>query len=189
MFLPCVFRKDFHHFPALGDREITGTRIDDLHARIVLQDFSEALVAIIGRRGIDRAHQFDDVGLAVRQLGHDARSFTALFKEVRTHEGRHRGPGGTSARRSTRMIGMPASLASWKTSSQPVSVNGATPITSTLWAINERMALIWFSCFCCASENLSSTPNASAASLTEAVFAERHSLSAPSWAYPTIRSL
>ena len=46
--------------------------------------------------------------------------------------------------------------------------------------------MIWFSCFCCASENLRSMPAASAASLIDLVFAVRHSLSAPIWANPRV---
>jgi len=48
-------------------------------------------------------------------------------------------------------------------------------------AMKRPDGLIWFSCFCCASENFRLTPNCAAVSLMEAVFALRHSLSAPSW--------
>src|SRR5215475_14380143 len=47
-------------------------------------------------------------------------------------------------------------------------------------------ALIWFSCFCCASENTSSTPRLAASDLIESVFAVRHPLSAPIWENPTV---
>ncbi len=58
-------------------------------------------------------------------------------------------------------------------------------MTSTFWAMNERSALIWFSCFCCASENLSSMPASVAADLIDSVLAVRHSLSAPTWLKPS----
>ena len=51
------------------------------------------------------------------------------------------------------MTGMFASFASLRTVSQPVSTIGTKAMMSTPCAMNERMALIWFSCFCCASEN------------------------------------
>ena len=51
-----------------------------------------------------------------------------------------------------------AALASCSTVSQPVSTTGEKAMTSTCWAMKERMALIWFSCFCCASENFSVMP-------------------------------
>ena len=53
--------------------------------------------------------------------------------------------------------------------------------------MKERMALIWFSCFCCASENFSSMPASLAADLMDSVLAVRHSLSAPTWLKPSTR--
>ena len=64
--------------------------------------------------------------------------------------------------RSSSTTGISASLASLSTSSQPVATTGATRMASTPWAMKPRMALIWFSCFCCASANLRSTPRSSA---------------------------
>src|SRR4029078_8783070 len=52
--------------------------------------------------------------------------------------------------------------------------------------MNDRIALIWFSCFCCASENFRLMPAASAASLIDLVFAVRHSLSARSCEKPSV---
>src|SRR5689334_6217399 len=52
--------------------------------------------------------------------------------------------------------------------------------------MNARIALIWFSCFCCASENFRLMPAASAASLIDLVFAVRHSLSAPICEKPSV---
>ncbi len=52
--------------------------------------------------------------------------------------------------------------------------------------MKERSALIWFSCFCCPSENLSRNSGSASASLTERVLAVRHSLSAPTWLKPTV---
>ena len=45
--------------------------------------------------------------------------------------------------------------------------------------MNERIARIWFSCFCCASENFRLMPASFAAPFTDTVFAVRHALSAP----------
>src|SRR5690242_13207341 len=52
--------------------------------------------------------------------------------------------------------------------------------------MNVLSALIWFSCFCCASEKTSSTPRFAASDLIESVFAVRHPLSAPIWENPTV---
>ncbi len=54
-------------------------------------------------------------------------------------------------------------------------------MTSTRCAMKERSALIWFSCFCWASENFSRMPASAAALRIEFVLAVRHSLSAPIW--------
>src|ERR1051325_1614434 len=51
--------------------------------------------------------------------------------------------------------------------------------------MKDRSALIWFSCFCCASENTNSTPRLAASDLMESVFAVRHPLSAPICEKPT----
>src|ERR1700674_1347124 len=51
------------------------------------------------------------------------------------------------------------------------------------------MALIWFSCFCCASENLRLMPDSLAALLMDSEFAVRHSLSAPICAKPRVIGL
>src|SRR3954469_1830332 len=53
--------------------------------------------------------------------------------------------------------------------------------------MNERIALIWFSCFCCASENFRSTPAEAADSWIDLVLAVRQPLSAPTWAKPIVR--
>src|SRR5690606_39316830 len=82
----------------------------------------------------------------------------------------------TLTARSVSTTGMPADLASRSTVSQPVSTTGENAITSTPCAMNERSALIWFSCFCCASENLRLNSGATSASFTERVLAVRHSL-------------
>ena len=84
---------------------------------------------------------------------------------------------------------MPAALASCSTVSQPVSTTGENAITSTFCAMNVRSALIWFSCFCCASAKRRSMFMVAAADLMDSVFAVRHSLSAPIWLKPsTMRS-
>ena len=82
-----------------------------------------------------------------------------------------------------------AALASRSTGSQPVSTIGARMIASTPWAMNERIARIWFSCFPSPSANLKSTWRFSASAFIEAVLAVRHTLSAPVWAKPTLRTL
>ena len=48
--------------------------------------------------------------------------------------------------------------------------------------------MIWFSCFCCASENFSSMPASSNAAWMSFVFAVRQPLSAPTCAKPTTSS-
>ena len=46
--------------------------------------------------------------------------------------------------------------------------------------------MIWFSCFCCASENFSLMPACLAESWIDLVFAVRQPLSAPTWAKPSV---
>src|SRR5450830_1840189 len=79
-----------------------------------------------------------------------------------------------------------AALASRSTVSQPDSTTGENAIRSTFWAMKERIALTWFSCFCCASANFRLTPAFFAASLIETVLAVRHSLSAPTCEKPIV---
>src|SRR5437763_13657429 len=95
----------------------------------------------------------------------------------------------TLTARSVRITGIFAFLASRSTVSQPVSTTGENAITSTRWAMNERIALTWFSWRCWASANLRLTPACLAAALIEAVFAVRHSLSAPTCEKPMVRGL
>ncbi len=87
----------------------------------------------------------------------------------------HRESSFTLTARSVRMTGILAVLASRSTVSQPLSTTGENAITSTFCAMKERIALIWFSCFCCASENLRSMPCCLAADLIDSVLAVRHS--------------
>ena len=47
--------------------------------------------------------------------------------------------------------------------------------------------MIWFSCFCCASENFRLTPAAAAESWIDFVLAVRQPLSAPTWAKPSVK--
>ena len=91
----------------------------------------------------------------------------------------------TLTARSVRITGIFAALASRSTVSKPLSTTGENAMMSTFCAMNERIALIWFSCFCCASANLRSTPESLAACLIDSVFAVRHSLSAPIWLKPS----
>ncbi len=90
-----------------------------------------------------------------------------------------------STARSVRITGMWAALASISTVSQPDSTTGDRPMTSTFCAMNERIALIWFSCFCWPSENFSSMPASLAACLIDSVLAVRQALSAPTWLKPS----
>ncbi len=83
------------------------------------------------------------------------------------------------------MTGIFAALASRSTVSQPVSTTGEKAMTSTRCAMKERSALIWFSCFCWASEKRSVMPASWAALWIDVVFAVRHSLSAPIWLKPS----
>src|SRR5215831_18403996 len=51
--------------------------------------------------------------------------------------------------------------------------------------MKDLSALIWFSCFCCASENTSSIPRFAASDLIDSVLAVRQPLSAPICENPT----
>ena len=97
----------------------------------------------------------------------------------------HRLSSFSSTARSERITGIFAALASRSTVPQPDSTTGENAITSTFCAMKARIALIWFSCFCCASENFSSMPASLADDLIDSVLAVRHSLSAPTWAKPS----
>ena len=79
------------------------------------------------------------------------------------------------------ITGMPAALASPSTVSQPVSTSGENAITSTLYAMKERIALIWFSGSCMASSNMILMPASLAALMIEWLFCVRQVLSSPSW--------
>src|ERR1700684_1034750 len=91
--------------------------------------------------------------------------------------------------RSVRITGIFAALASSRIGSQPDSTTGENAITSTFCAIYERIALIWFSCFCWASENLRVIFVAAAVDLIDSVLAVRHALSAPTCAKPRVMGL
>ena len=58
------------------------------------------------------------------------------------------------------MTGIFARFASLRTASQPDATTGENAITSTCCWMYERIAWIWFCCFCCASENFSLMPAA-----------------------------
>ena len=91
-----------------------------------------------------------------------------------------------STARSVRMTGILAFLASLSTVSQPDSTTGEKAMTSTRCWMYDRMALIWFSCFCWASENFRSMPALLADSWIDLVLAVRQPLSAPTWAKPMV---
>src|SRR5580765_491806 len=84
------------------------------------------------------------------------------------------------------MTGICAAFACFKIGSQPSSTLGARMMASTRCAMNVPSALIWFSCFCCASENLRFTARLAASYRTEVVSAVRQALSAPICEKPTV---
>jgi len=87
--------------------------------------------------------------------------------------------------RSTSTTGIPACFTSVSTGSQPVSTTGARMMASSFCATNDRRALIWFSCFCCASENFRAMFRFFASAMIDFVSAVRQALSAPIWLKPT----
>src|SRR5439155_27000116 len=93
-----------------------------------------------------------------------------------------------STSRSSSTTGILASLASFKTASQPLDTTGARKIASTPWAMKERIALIWLSCFCWASAILSVTLRLPASDLETEVSAARQPDSDPIWEKPAVSS-
>ena len=91
-----------------------------------------------------------------------------------------------STARSVRMTGIPARFASLRTASQPLSTTGENAITFTCCWMYDRIAAIWFSCFCWASENLRVIPAAFAEDWTDFVFAVRQPLSEPTCEKPRV---
>src|SRR5688500_4613788 len=87
------------------------------------------------------------------------------------------------------MTGILLAWASLRTSSKPVLVLGARMIASTLWLMNERKALIWFSGLPWASENFRLMLRFLASSWMDWVSAVRQEDSAPTWEKPTVRGL
>ncbi len=81
--------------------------------------------------------------------------------------------------RSSSTTGILASLASFSTESHPVETTGARKIASTFCAMKERIALIWLSCFCCASAILRLTWRLLASCLETEVSAARQPDSDP----------
>src|SRR5262249_57558377 len=65
------------------------------------------------------------------------------------------------------------------------SKKGENEMTSTPCGIKDRIALIWFSSFCWASEKRRSIPRFCASDLIESVLAVRQPLSAPTCEKPT----
>src|SRR5215471_4117543 len=81
---------------------------------------------------------------------------------------------------------MPARFASLSTASQPLATTGENAITFTCCWMYDRIAAIWFSCFCCASENLRLIPAAFADDWIDFVFAVRQPLSEPTCEKPSV---
>src|SRR5206468_3980036 len=90
--------------------------------------------------------------------------------------------------RSSSTTGILASLASFNTASQPLDTTGARKMASTPCAMKERIALIWFSCFCWASAILSVTLRLAASVFETEVSAARQPDSDPIWEKPTVSS-
>ncbi len=90
--------------------------------------------------------------------------------------------------RSSSTTGICASLASFSTESQPVETTGARKMASTPWAMKDRIALIWFSCFCWASAILKLMLRFLASDLETEVSAARQPDSEPICEKPMVRS-
>ncbi len=69
-----------------------------------------------------------------------------------------------------------------------METTGARKIASTPWAMKERIALIWFSCFCCASAILKLMFRFLASALETVVSAARQPDSEPICEKPMVRS-
>ena len=82
--------------------------------------------------------------------------------------------------------GIFAARACLRIGSQPPSTTGARMMASTCCAMNAPSALIWLSCFCCASENLRFMPRLVASERIDFVSTVRQPLSAPIWEKPTV---
>ncbi len=91
-----------------------------------------------------------------------------------------------SMSRSRSTTGILASRASFSTASQPVATTGARKIASTPCATKDRIALIWFSCFCWASAIFRVTPRFCASDLVTEVSAARQPDSDPICEKPTV---
>src|SRR6185436_13939997 len=113
-----------------------------------------------------------------------ASGLAAFFHEVRTDQREVQRRVGDFDRSVGEDHGDVRGLGSRNTVSQPVSTTGEKAMTSTRWAMNERSALIWFSCFCWASAKRSVMPASLAADWMDRLLAVRHSLSAPIWLNP-----
>ena len=76
----------FHHLTALVAREVAALRRDDRHARILRDDFVEALLAVVRGGRARRAFEFDDLRLAAGRLDEPVSGAMALIDEVRADE-------------------------------------------------------------------------------------------------------
>ena len=121
-----------------------GLRADDLEVRIGGDDLFEALLAIVGRRGTDRALQLDDVhvvGGVLEFLADPAAGLAAFLDEVRAEE-----PDIERRIAGHRAVGEDhrnacAAFASCSTVSQPVSTTGENAMTSTFCAMKRAQRL------------------------------------------------
>ena len=80
------FQQRLHHFLAAAAPEVAALRRDDLHLRMRLDRFLEALLAIDRRRRAGRALQLDDLRLAARLLREPFAGHLPLGHKIRRDE-------------------------------------------------------------------------------------------------------
>src|SRR5918993_949100 len=77
----------FHDRLALGPEEFPGLGGNDLHVRVLLELFLEALGAVDRDRGPRCSLENGDLGLLIGEVGQEVGGLLSLLEEVRTHEG------------------------------------------------------------------------------------------------------
>lgn len=108
-------QEGFHDLLTLGAGKVARLRTRDLEARILLDHFLEALLAVNGRRRANRALQLDDIhiALALVVVKHPLGLLT-FFDEVGADHRDVEGRSLVSMLRSVRMTGIFAVLASFE---------------------------------------------------------------------------
>ena len=173
-----LLQERFHDGLGFRPGEVAGLGIQDLDVGVEL--VAETLRATDRRAGAGGTGQLEHGAAAGQRLVDFGGSALTLQSHVGPDVGGIKDASALTLR-STMMTGILAFLASLRTASQPSSTTGGRPMTSTPCWMQVRMAEIWFSCFCWASEKTSClTPSFCAVSLIDAVLAVRQSLSAPS---------